>query len=137
MFLSKGVAGFPKLINLVSIVGQDITPTTFERGFGVADFVYMSNGLRAYNYKWYVQAVPLTDAGGAQYDTAYQRLFEIDDPQATTVKTRKVTISITADCDLLRGLSVDKYITLPEGQVEIQEITYDTNNNSLTISGLI
>ena len=71
------------------------------------------------------------------YDTAYQKLLYIDDPRLTSVKTRKVTISITADCDLLTSLDIDKYVTTSQGQVQITEITYDTNNNSLTINGLI
>jgi hypothetical protein len=135
MFLEKGVAAYPKLINLDSVIDQDIF--NFERGYGKPDYFTDANGLRVYNYKWHIKENPLVDANGQSYDTAYQKLFFIDDPRLTSVKTRKVTISITADCDLLTTLDIDKYVTTSQGQVQITEITYDTNNNSLTIQGLI
>lgn len=137
MFLEKGIANFPKLINIREVIGQDLSIGNFERGFAVPDVVNAGNGLRAYNYKWWIKENPYTDANGVSHDTAYQTLFYIDDPRQTTVKTRKVTITVTADCDLIAGLDVDKYVTIPQGQVQIQEITYDTDNNSLTIQALI
>jgi hypothetical protein len=137
MFLEKGVSAFPKLINIREVVGQNISSSYFDRGIAIPDVVSMPDGKRAYNYKWYVKANPFVDASGQQYDTAYQRLLYIDNPRLTTVKTRNVTISVTADCDLLTTLDIDKYVTTPQGQVQITEITYDTNNNSLTINGLI
>jgi hypothetical protein len=137
MFLEKGVSAFPKLINLREVVNQNISAGNFQRGFGIPDVVLMPNGKRAYNYKWYVKELPFVAGNGQSYDTAYQRLFYIDDPRLTSVKTRKVNISISADCDLLTTLDIDKYVTTSQGQVQITEITYDTNNNSLTIQGLI
>lgn len=135
MFLEKGLASFPKIINLQSIQNQDIQ--NFERGFGVPDWKYTAAGNKMYNYKWWVKSTPFVDNTNTSHDTAYQTLFYIDDPRLTTVKTRRVTISVTADCTLLSSLDVDKYVTTPSGQVEVQEITYDTDNNSLTIKGLI
>ena len=135
LFLEKGISNFPKLINIETILDANIQ--NFDRGYGVPDYFINSNGLRVYNYKWHVRENPLVDSAGQQYDTAYQRLLYIDDPRLTSVKTRKVTISITADCDLLTSLDIDKYVTTSQGQVQITEITYDTNNNSLTINGLI
>jgi hypothetical protein len=135
MFLEKGIAAFPKLINIDIVIDQDII--NFNRGYGKPDFFIDSNGLRVYNYKWHIRENPLVDANGQSYDTAYQKLFFIDDPRLTSVKTRKVTISVSADCDLLNTLNVDQYVTTDQGQVQITEITYDTNNNSLTIQGLI
>lgn len=137
MFIEKGVTSFPKLINLNRVVGQNITSSYFQRGIGIADFFLDSNGLRVFNYKWHIRENPLVASNGTSYDTAYQRLFFIDDPRLTSVKTRKVNISISADCDLLTTLDIDKYVTTSQGQVQITEITYDTNNNSLTIQGLI
>jgi hypothetical protein len=137
MFISKGVLTYPKLINIQTIIGQDLTYNDFVRGFAIPDLISMSNGKFLFNYRWHIRENPIVDINGTSYDTAYQKLFYIDDPRLTTVKTRKVTISVTANCYLLNTLDVDKYITTPEGQIEIQEITYDTNNNSLTISGLI
>lgn len=137
MFLEKGVSAFPKLIDVRTVIGQSIGGGDFIRGVGIPNAVGMQGGKIAYNYKWYVRATPFVAGNGQQYDTAYQKLLYIDDPRLTSVKTRKVTISITANCDLLTSLDIDKYITTPEGQVQITEITYDTNNNSLTINGLI
>jgi hypothetical protein len=135
MFLEKGISNFPKLINIQNVIDEDIF--NFNRGYAIPDFFTDANGLRVYNYKWHIKENPLVDANGQSYDTAYQRLFYIDDPRLTSVKTRKVTISITADCNLLTTLDIDKYVTTSQGQVQITEITYDTNNNSLTIQGLI
>jgi hypothetical protein len=137
MFISKGVLTYPKLINIQSVVGQDLSNSNFVRGYGIPDLISMSNGKFLYNYRWHIRENPIIDINGQSYDTAYQRLFYIDDPRLTSVKTRKVTISITADCDLLTTLDIDKYVTTSQGQVQITEITYDTNNNSLTIQGLI
>ncbi len=141
MFLTRGTAGFPKLINLQSVTYDlSSTPNTLiNRGFGTPDNFTIGTAVNntVYNYKWHIKEVPYSDGFGNTYDTAYQTLFNIDDPRATTVKTRKITITITADCDLITTMSVDKYITTADGQVEVQEITYDTNNNSLTINGLI
>jgi hypothetical protein len=137
MYISKGVLTYPKLINLQSVIGQNLNNANFSRGYGVPDLIPMSNGKFLFNYRWHIKENPIVAANGQSYDTAYQKLFYIDDPRLTTVKTRKVTISVTADCDLLDTLDVDKYITTEQGQVQITEITYDTNNNSLTIQGLI
>jgi hypothetical protein len=137
MFLEKGISAFPKLIGLREVLNQNINNNIIERGIAVPDVAAMPNGKRAYNYKWYVKELPFVAGNGQSYDTAYQKLFYIDDPRLTSVKTRKVTISISADCDLLTTLDIDKYVTTSQGQVQITEITYDTNNNSLTIQGLI
>jgi hypothetical protein len=137
MFITKGVLTYPKLINLKMIAGQDLTNANFSRGVAIPDVLLMSNGKKLYNYKWHIKSNPIVAANGQSYDTAYQKLFFIDDPRLTSVKTRKVTISVTADCDLLDTLDVDRYVTTDQGQVQITEITYDTNNNSLTIQGLI
>lgn len=137
MFLEKGVTNFPKLLNLERAIGEVVTGNNIlRRGIGITDILLDSNGLRIYNYKWHVKENTY-NYRGQQYDTAYQRLLYIDDPRLTSVKTRKVTISVTADCDLLTSLDIDKYVTTSQGQVQITEITYDTNNNSLTINGLI
>jgi hypothetical protein len=137
MFLSKGISNFPKLINLSRVVGVNWANPDERRGLAVPDAILMSNGKTLYNYKWHIKSNPIVAGNGVAYDTAYQKLFFIDDPRLTSVKTRKVTISISADCDLLTTLDIDKYVTTSQGQVQITEITYDTNNNSLTIQGLI
>jgi hypothetical protein len=137
MFISKGVLTFPKLINIQTVIGQDLSNSNFVRGYAIPDLIGMSDGKFLYNYRWHIKENPIVDINGQSYDTAYQKLFFIDDPRLTSVKTRKVTISISADCNLLTTLDIDKYVTTSQGQVQITEITYDTNNNSLTIQGLI
>lgn len=134
MLIEKGVANFPKLLD----IGQTFDQNGFiYRGYGVINHFANNNGLFTYNYKWMVFENPLTDRNGNVYDTAYQKLLCIDDPRNTSVKIRKFTISVTADCNLLRGLSIDKFIRTPIGDGDIEEITYDTTNNSLTITGKI
>ena len=131
--MSKGVTSFPKLIDCNY---SQITPgyfTVIPKFFNNASNPNLFN----YNTIWWVYENPILNLSNQLIDTAYQRLFFIDDPRLTSVKTRKVTISITADCDLLTTLDIDKYVTTSQGQVQITEITYDTNNNSLTIQGLI
>ena len=134
--MSTGVSSFPKLIGVQNTIHASGPVNINNPGYIIPDFIETSEG-RIYNYKWHVRENPLVDNSGQQYDTAYQRLLYIDDPRLTSVKTRKVTISVTADCDLLTTLDIDKYVTTSQGQVQITEITYDTNNNSLTINGLI
>jgi hypothetical protein len=136
LFMSTGVSSFPKLIGVQNTIHAAGPVNINNPGYIIPDFIETSEG-RIYNYKWHVRENPLVDNSGQQYDTAYQRLLYIDDPRLTSVKTRKVTISVTADCDLLISLDIDKYVTTSQGQVQITEITYDTNNNSLTINGLI
>jgi hypothetical protein len=140
LYLERGISGYPKLIDC-DYVQQPVLQPPFNVNVFTARPKFFNNqqnpNLYNYNVVWWVYENPVFDISGNTYNTAYQTLFEIDDPRATTTKTRKVTLSITSDCNLLNTLDVDKYITTPEGQIEIQEITYDTNNNSLTISGLI
>jgi hypothetical protein len=133
MLMSKGITSFPKLIdcNYTQIVPGYFT--VIPKFFNNASNPNLFN----YNTIWWVYENPILNLSNQLIDTAYQRLFYIDDPRLTSVKTRKVNISITADCDLLTTLDIDKYVTTSQGQVQITEITYDTNNNSLTIQGLI
>jgi hypothetical protein len=134
MLLEKGVANFPKLLD----IGRTYDQNGFiYRGYGVVNFYENNNGLFTYNYKWQVFENPLVDRNGTSYDTAYQRLLCIDDPRNTSIKIRKFTLSVTADCNLLRGLSIDKFVRTPIGDGDIEEITYDVTNNSLTITGKI
>lgn len=134
MFLEKGIANFPKLLDIGRVDNENgfIYP-----GDAVVNFFRNGSNLCVYNYKWQVFENPLVDQAGNTYDTAYQKLLCIDNPRNTSIKIRKFTLTVTADCNLLRGLSVDKFVRLPIGDGDIEEITYDTTNNSLTISGKI
>lgn len=133
LLLEKGISGFPKLIDCFY---DEVLPNSFKL---VPKFFNNASNPNLFNFNtiWWVYENPIPNTSSQLIDTAYQRLFFIDDPRLTSVKTRKVTISITADCDLLTSLDIDKYVTTSQGQVQITEITYDTNNNSLTIQGLI
>lgn len=134
ILMERGVSGFPRLIDVDYYLDLDLRAYRAKaKRFNNASDPNLFN----YNVKWWVYENPIPQLFSTPVDTAYQKLFFIDDPRLTTVKTRKVTISITANCDLLSTLDVDKYVTTPEGQVQIEEITYDTDNNSLTIQGLI
>ena len=133
LLIEKGVIGFPRLIDVDYFIDiQNGIKARPKRDLSTTDPTSFN-----YNYIWWVYENPIPGFLAPQYDTAYQTLLYIDDPRLTSVKTRKVTISVTADCDLLTSLDIDKYVTTPQGQVQITEITYDTNNNSLTINGLI
>jgi hypothetical protein len=133
LLMDKGITGFPKLIDCNY---TETYPNFFKIS---AKFFNNASNPNLFNFNtiWWVYENPIPNTSSQLIDTAYQTLLYIDDPRLTSVKTRKVTISITADCDLLTSLDIDKYVTTSQGQVQITEITYDTNNNSLTINGLI
>jgi hypothetical protein len=133
MLMEKGICSFPKLLDCYYTQPVPNSFNVIPKYFNNVSNPNLFN----FNVKWWVYENPILDLSNHLIDTAYQKLFYIDDPRLTTVKTRKVTISVTADCDLLDTLDVDKYVTTDQGQVQITEITYDTNNNSLTIQGLI
>lgn len=133
LLMDKGITGYPKLIDCNYTQPVPGYFTVIPKSFNNASNPNLFN----YNTIWWVYENPIPNLSSQLIDTAYQRLLYIDDPRLTSVKTRKVTISVTADCDLLTSLDIDKYVTTPQGQVQITEITYDTNNNSLTINGLI
>jgi len=133
LLMDKGITGFPKLIDCNY---TEPYPNYFKVS---AKFFNNASNPNLFNFNtiWWVYENPIPNTSSQLIDTAYQTLLYIDDPRLTSVKTRKVTISVTADCDLLTSLDIDKYVTTSQGQVQITEITYDTNNNSLTINGLI
>jgi hypothetical protein len=133
LLMDKGITGYPKLIDCFYTQPVPGIFTVIPKFFNNASNPNLFN----FNTIWWVYENPIPNLSSQLIDTAYQRLLYIDDPRLTSVKTRKVTISVTADCDLLTSLDIDKYVTTSQGQVQITEITYDTNNNSLTINGLI
>ena len=139
MLMSKGTSSFPKLIDIdYEIPNIDSFGTTQWNNIAVPrkQSVAGSN-LRAYNVRWWIKEQPYVDAAGVSHDTAYQRLFCIDDPRNNSVKIRKFTLTVTSSCDLIRSLSVDKFVRMSIGDGQIDEITYDTTNNSLTITGKV
>jgi len=143
MFIEKGVSSFPKLINIKEIRNQVIVgnPDLFDRGYAVPDYFESFNGTRGYNYKWWITKSPVNDIFGNSYDTAYQKLFFIDDPRLTTVKNRGYTLVIDADCTFVSSIDLDGFIRLSQGgtiyEGDISEVTYNMQQNTLTITGKI
>lgn len=135
MLLSQGISNFPKLLDVGELIING-TPNRQNRPVAVIRN-QPSQGLSAYNYRWWIKEQPFVDANGVSHDTAYQRLFCIDDPRNNSIKIRRFTLTVTADCDLIRGISVDKIVRMSIGDGQVEEITYDTTNNSLTIVGKV
>ena len=139
LLLSKGTTNFPKLIDIERTVPQRNNSGQFiNLNIGVPFRLPVANSYKsAYNVKWWIKEQPFIDANGVSHDTAYQRLFCIDDPRNNSIKIRKFTLTVTADCDLVRGISVDTIVRMSIGDGQVEEITYDTTNNSLTIVGKV
>jgi hypothetical protein len=135
MLLSQGISNFPKLLDVGELIING-TPNRQNRPVAVIRN-QPSQGLSAYNYRWWIKEQPFVDDNNISHDTAYQRLFCIDDPRNNSIKIRKFTLTVTADCDLVRGISVDKTVRMSIGDGQVEEITYDTTNNSLTITGKV
>jgi hypothetical protein len=138
MLMSKGTSSFPKLIDIEyeSTSAGYYFYNLSKRGVPRKESVPGSN-LRAYNVRWWIKENPYIDAAGVSHDTAYQKLFCIDDPRNNSIKIRKFTLTVTADCNLVRGISVDTIVRMSIGDGQVEEITYDTSNNSITITGKV
>jgi hypothetical protein len=137
LVLSQGLSNFPKLLDVEYIIVNG-NRTRQNRGIGVVRKQSVSgSNLRAYNVRWWIKEQPYVDATSVSHDTAYQRLFCIDDPRNNSIKIRKFTLSVTADCNLVRGIAVDTFVRMSIGDGQVEEITYDTSNNSLTIVGKV
>ena len=138
MLMSKGTSSFPKLIDIeyestsAGYYFYNLSKRGVPRKQSVA-----GSGLRAYNVRWWIKEQPYIDAAGVSHDTAYQKLFCIDDPRNNSIKIRKFTLTVTADCNLVRGISVDTIVRMSIGDGQVEEITYDTSNNSITITGKV
>ena len=138
MFMSNGTSSFPKLIDIEYEIPiqRQYSNSYWNRGIPRKQSVAGSN-LRAYNVRWWIKEQPYIDAAGVSHDTAYQKLFCIDDPRNNSIKIRKFTLTVTADCNLVRGIAVDTIVRMSIGDGQVEEITYDTTNNSLTITGKV
>lgn len=140
MLIEKGVAAFPKLLQWDGTSPQNLARVERKNssaGTGVFD----------YNSDWWIKE-SYADATGTSYNTAYQNLFEIDDPRNTSstfgaagLKQRRYTLEIIATCDLIRTLSPEKFVVIPVGGVYkeavVDEIEYNTDSQILTIQGKI
>jgi len=136
MLMEKGICGFPKL--LIWDGTSDIDNATVLRYPSAAE-----PNTFDYNIDWWVKEnyVDGSLPSGTARDTLYQRLFYIDDPRVTGVKTRGYTLEINANCDILATMSPDKNIVIPVSGVSktasVEEIQYNVNTNQLTITGLV
>jgi hypothetical protein len=132
LLIEKGVCNFPKLL-----IYDASSPTDSAR---VQRYQSTVVDTFDYNVNWWIKS-DYIDGMGVVRDTAYQTLFQIDDPRATGIKTRQYTLAIVATCELVRTMSVDKFIRVPIGgvyyQATVEEIEYDTNSYLLTIQGKI
>ena len=140
MLIEKGVAAFPKLLQWDGV--SDRFRATIARRSSAN-----GNGVFDYNTDWYIKS-NYQDSTGTSYNTAYQNLFEIDDPRNTSstfgaagLKQRRYTLQIIASCDVVRTLSADKFVIIPIGGVYkeavVDEIEYNTDSKILTIQGKI
>ena len=131
LLMEKGVCNFPKLLDWDSSTPpDDARIVKFFRDGVTYD----------YNVAWWIKE-NYTDGLGNSFDTAYQRLFVIDNPRVNGIKTRPFTLEIQADCELIRTRSVDKIIRIPVYGIyqdaQIDEIGFNVNTNLLTISGKV
>jgi hypothetical protein len=133
MLMEKGVCGFPKLLQWDGVSPQDNARVLRFPG-DPSDPTY------AYNVDWWIRE-NFVDGGGTPRDTLYQRLFFIDNPRETGIKTRRFTLRIVANCELIRTISPDKIIRIPVSGVykdaKIEEIEFNTDSYQFTIQGLV
>jgi hypothetical protein len=132
LLMEKGVANFKKL--LIYDGSSPLDDAKIIR--------YPSSVVDTYDYNvnfWVKQTY--SDGAGVSRDTAYQTLFQIDDPRATGIKTRSYTLEIVADCELVKNMSVDKYIRIPINGIyydaTVEEIQYNTDSYLINITGKI
>jgi hypothetical protein len=133
LLMEKGICGFPKWI-----IWDALSPRENARILRYQSAI--EAGTFDYNVPFWIKST-YADANGIIRDTAYQRLFSIDDPRVTGIKQRAYTLEIYMDCELLRGLSVDRFIRIPVAGVyqdaTIEEIEYNTATYLITIKGKV
>lgn len=140
MLIEKGIAAFPKLLQWDGTSPQNKARVA-RRNSAIA------NGVFDYNTDWWIKA-SYQDAAGISHDTAYQNLFEIDDPRNTSsafgaagLKQRNYTLEIIATCNIVRTKSTEKFVIIPIGgtykEAVVEEIEYNTDSKILTIQGKI
>jgi len=132
MLMERGICGFPRLLQWDGI--SDPADARVKRYFHDTSYAY------DYNVDWWAKEA-YTDGNGISHDTLYQRFLYIDDPRITTIKKRRYTLTIAADCSLVSTINVDGFIRLSQGgtvyEGDISEVTYDMQQNTLTIQGKI
>jgi hypothetical protein len=129
MLMEKGICGFPRLLQWD---GQ-----SHQNSARVRRFASQSSGLFDYNVDWHVKTA-YVDGTGTARDTAYQRLFFIDDPRTVGIKKRRYNLSITADCTRVAGIDLDKVVLISGvGSGTVEEVEWNVKDNILRITGKI
>lgn len=133
MLLERGICGFPRLLQIdPNSDVNDARVLRYPSGTAI--------GLFDYNVDWWVKE-SYTDGTGAARDTLYQRFLFLDDPRVTGIKRRNYTITINADCDLIRGITVNGFIRIPQGgnifEGSIESVDYNVTQNTITVNGKI
>ena len=135
MLLERGICGFPRLLQLADDTDSDPLNAKVKK--------YNRNSaepLFDFNVDWWVKE-SYQDETGTNYDTLYQRLLQIDDPRNTTIKTRRFEIVIQSDCDLIRGITLEGFVRIPQGgnvfDGTIENVDFNTTNNQITVTGKI
>jgi len=135
LLMEKGVCGFPKWL-----VWDGVSPQDDARILRYPTASTTEPGTFDYNVNWWIKST-YRDGNNIQRDTAYQALFEIDDPRITGIKQLNYTLSLYADCDILKGMSADRFIIIPVNGVyknaTIEEIEYNSNTYLITITGKV
>lgn len=133
MLLERGICAFPRLLQIDQ--ASDPRDARVKR--------YVSGSVPDtfdYNIDWWVKE-SYTDGTGTVRDTLYPRFLFLDDPRTTGIRKRTYTIELNADCDLIRGITVNGFVFIPQGgtvfQGSIDSVIYNVTQNTITVTGKI
>ena len=132
MLMERGVCSLPRLLQ--------IDPNSDPLDARVLRYQSIFPDLYDYNTDWWVKQ-SYTDGTGTNRDTLYNRFLFLDDPRTTGIKTRNYSITVNADCDLIRGINLDSFIRISQGGIvfegSIENIDYNLTQNTITVTGKI
>ena len=133
MLLERGICGLPRLLQ--------IDPASDPNDARVLRYESALNSdLYDYNIDWWVKE-SYTDGTGTNRDTLYQRFLFLDDPRTLGIKKRNYSITLNADCDLIRGITVNGFVRVPQGgnvfEGSIDSVDYNVTQNTITVNGKI
>ena len=133
MLIENGVFSFPRLLQIdPNSDPLDARVLRYDSALG--------SDLFDYNIDWWVKE-SYTDGNGVSRDTLYPRFLFLDDPRTTGIKTRNYSITVNADCDLIRGINVDSFIRISQGgivfEASVENIDYNLTQNTITVTGKI
>jgi hypothetical protein len=132
MLMERGICAFPRLLQ--------IDPNSDPLDARVLRYPSIFPDLYDYNTDWWVRE-SYTDGTGTARDTLYNRFLFLDDPRTTGIKTRNYSITLNADCDLVRGINLDSFIRISQGGTvfdgSVETIDYNVTQNTITVTGKI